>query len=75
MIRALVVFSFLPLFPRLGTRLNVKEAIMISYSGMRGAVGLALGLVLKVNGEEWYVPQMAHNAGEEGVPKFLGKES
>jgi hypothetical protein len=65
LIRALVVFSFLPLFPRLGTRLNVKEAIMISYSGMRGAVGLALGLMLKVNGEEWYVPQMAHNGTGE----------
>jgi NhaP-type Na+/H+ or K+/H+ antiporter len=45
-IRFFQVALFYPVFSRIGLRSNFKEAIFLSYGGLRGAVGIALGLSL-----------------------------
>lgn len=45
--RTIVVFAFYPALCYFGYGLNWKEAIIIIWSGLRGAVGLALSLSIK----------------------------
>jgi len=44
-IRALVIQLFLPVMKRIGYGLSYKEAVIVWYGGLRGAVGLALALI------------------------------
>ena len=47
MIRFVLMALFFPLTSKLGLGQNVKEAIFSSWGGLRGAVGIALALLLK----------------------------
>ncbi|XP_059308994.1 sodium/hydrogen exchanger 7-like isoform X3 [Lycium ferocissimum] len=58
--RTVVVFAFYPALRYFGYGLNWKEAIIIIWSGLRGAVGLALSLSVK---------------GASGDPKYLSTET
>ncbi|PHT80587.1 hypothetical protein T459_13602 [Capsicum annuum] len=58
--RTIVVFAFYPALCYFGYGLNWKEAIIIIWSGLRGAVGLALSLSIK---------------GASGDPKYLSAET
>ncbi|KAJ8562759.1 hypothetical protein K7X08_031211 [Anisodus acutangulus] len=58
--RTIVVFAFYPALCYLGYGLDWKEAIIIIWSGLRGAVGLALSLSVK---------------GASGDPKYLSSET
>ena len=44
--RFFLVFSFYPLLSRIGLGTNWREAVLMSYSGLRGTVGIALSLAL-----------------------------
>jgi len=58
LIRFLLVLGFMPLLNRMGYGFNYKEAIVLSWGGLRGAVGLALAILV---GSEFYtVPCNAH---------------
>ena len=46
LIRFILVFAFYPMTSRLGVGQSVKEAIFMSYGGLRGAVGISLALLL-----------------------------
>jgi NhaP-type Na+/H+ or K+/H+ antiporter len=48
-IRALVVFLFLPVLRRWGYGLSFAESLVLIYGGLRGAVGLALALIVYHN--------------------------
>ena len=43
------IFLSLPLLNLSGYKLNIKQVILLSYSGLRGAVGLTLALIVKFN--------------------------
>nr|XP_016487886.1 PREDICTED: sodium/hydrogen exchanger 8-like [Nicotiana tabacum] len=58
--RAIVVFVFYPALRYFGYGLNWKEATVVIWSGLRGAVGLALSLSVK---------------GASGDPKYLSAET
>ncbi|XP_069153169.1 sodium/hydrogen exchanger 8-like isoform X3 [Solanum lycopersicum] len=58
--RTIVVFAFYPALCYFGYGLNWKEAIIIIWSGLRGAVGLALSLSIK---------------DASGDPKYLSSET
>lgn len=45
-IRCVLVFVFFPITSNLGIGQSIKEAIFMSYAGLRGAVGIALALLL-----------------------------
>ena len=45
-VRALVLALFFPLLRRLGTGLDLRSAVVVAWGGLRGAVGLALALVI-----------------------------
>jgi len=45
-IRFFLIFAFYPITSRMGIGQSIKEAIFMSYGGLRGAVGIALALVL-----------------------------
>lgn len=45
-IRLFTVFALLPMLRRMGYGFTVKEAFVLVYSGLRGAVGLALALLV-----------------------------
>lgn len=49
MIRALVILLFYPLMKRAGYGLPKKDAIVVWYGALRGAVGLALALIVAGN--------------------------
>ena len=44
--RFVLMFSFYPLLSRIGLGTNWREAVLMSYSGLRGTVGIALSLAL-----------------------------
>mmetsp|Transcript_27066 Transcript_27066/g.40073 ORF Transcript_27066/g.40073 Transcript_27066/m.40073 type:complete len:877 (-) Transcript_27066:218-2848(-) len=46
-IRYFLVFAFYPILSRLGIKTNWREAVFMSYGGLRGAVGIALALALQ----------------------------
>ena len=46
LIRFVLVFSFYPLLSRIGLGSNWQEATFLAYSGLRGAVGIALAVSL-----------------------------
>lgn len=46
LIRFFLVFAFYPATSRMGIGQSIKEAIFMSYGGLRGAVGIALALSL-----------------------------
>jgi len=45
-IRFFLIFAFYPITSRMGIGQSIKEAIFMSYGGLRGAVGIALALTL-----------------------------
>lgn len=47
--RFIVVFSFFPILRRLGNGITWKEAVFMSYGGLRGAVGLAMAMAVALN--------------------------
>jgi hypothetical protein len=49
LVRAAVVLLFMPLLSRMGYGLTFKEATILVYGGMRGAVGLSLALMVELN--------------------------
>ena len=55
-IRALVIFIFYPIMRKSGYGLPVKDAIVLWYGALRGAVGLALALIV---------------AGEKSIPSDI----
>jgi len=55
-IRALVIFLFYPIMRKSGYGLPVKDAIVLWYGALRGAVGLALALIV---------------AGEKAIPSDI----
>jgi NhaP-type Na+/H+ or K+/H+ antiporter/CRP-like cAMP-binding protein len=46
LVRFTVTFSFLPVMRALGGRVSVNESLVMSWSGLRGAVSLALALIV-----------------------------
>lgn len=48
-VRGVTVALFYPLLQRMGYRMTFKESIIVVYAGMRGAVGLALSLLVTQN--------------------------
>jgi NhaP-type Na+/H+ or K+/H+ antiporter len=53
-IRALIIMAFFPFMKRLGYGLNKKEGVVLWYGALRGAIGLALALVV-VNMDDKYI--------------------
>lgn len=45
-IRFFLVFAFYPLLSSIGLKSNWREAVFLSFGGLRGAVGIALALAL-----------------------------
>lgn len=52
--RGVVITVFFPLVKRLGYGLTWRDAIVLWYGGLRGAVGLALGLIIENDKERFY---------------------
>ena len=48
-IRASVIGLFTPMFVRLGYGLTLKEGVIMTYGGLRGAVSLAMALMLDLD--------------------------
>lgn len=46
LIRTLMIFLFYPLMSRLGYGLSIREAVILSWGGLRGALGLTLALMV-----------------------------
>ena len=46
LIRTLVIFAFYPIMKRVGYGIDRREAIILSWGGLRGALGLALALLV-----------------------------
>lgn len=59
LIRALMVFLFRPLMKRTGFGLTRNEAVILSWGGLRGALGLTLGLIV------FYTPAIPENIRHE----------
>jgi len=51
-VRFFLVFSFYPILSRIGLKSCWREAVFISFGGLRGAVGIALALAL--DAEVWH---------------------
>ncbi|MCE0493090.1 cation:proton antiporter [Vibrio salinus] len=49
LIRALAIFFFMPILKRIGVGINRKKGIILVWGGLRGAVSLALALILHQN--------------------------
>ncbi len=57
-VRALVIGIFYPLMRRIGYGVTIKDATIAWYGGLRGAIGLALALI--VQGAEQIDPEIRH---------------
>jgi NhaP-type Na+/H+ or K+/H+ antiporter/polyhydroxyalkanoate synthesis regulator phasin len=57
-VRAIVIIVFYPLMRRIGYGVTVKDSIILVYSALRGAIGLALALI--VQGAEQIDPEIRH---------------
>jgi len=44
-----MILMFYPCLKRIGYKMTFKQVILCSYSGLRGAVGLALALIIVNN--------------------------
>lgn len=60
-----MVFILYPLLKRTGYGLNWKEGIVLSWGGLRGAIGLALSLTLASN------PHIPDSVNTKKVRHFL----
>ena len=49
------MFAFYPVTSRIGIGTTWREAVFMSYGGLRGAVGIALALSLHAEVCEWYL--------------------
>jgi len=58
-IRAIIIAGFLPLMQKFGYGLSKKDAVVVWYGGLRGAIGLALALIV---------------AGAEAIPLGIRNE-
>jgi len=52
-IRGLLIAMFSPLLKRFGTHLSLKELFILSYAGLRGALGISLALTVNANTEKF----------------------
>ncbi|MCD4793326.1 MAG: cation:proton antiporter [Bacteroidales bacterium] len=59
-IRAIIIIMFYPAMKRIGYGLNKKEATVLWYGALRGAIGLALALVV-VNLDDKYISAEIRN--------------
>ena len=59
-IRAIIIIIFYPVMKRIGYGLNKKEATVLWYGALRGAIGLALALVV-VNLDDKYISAEIRN--------------
>jgi len=46
-IRGFILFGFYPIMSRIGLKTNWQETLFMSWGGLRGAVGIALGIVIE----------------------------
>ena len=53
LIRGLLIAMFSPLLKRFGTNLNLKELFILSYAGLRGALGISLALTINTDTEHF----------------------
>lgn len=58
-IRALMVFIFRPIMKQTGFGLTKSEAVILSWGGLRGALGLTLGLIV------FYTPSIPENIRQQ----------
>ena len=47
LIRTILVFGFYPIIGRIGLKSSWQEAVFMSWGGLRGAVGIALGILVE----------------------------
>ncbi len=57
-VRAIVIFIFYPLMRKIGYGVTAKDATIVWYGGLRGAIGLALALI--VSGAEQIDAEIRH---------------
>ena len=62
LIRTILVFGFYPIISRIGLKSSWQEAAFMSWGGLRGAVGIALGILVE---NAW------KNVTEEDVESFV----
>ncbi|KAL7448997.1 hypothetical protein ACHAWC_001106, partial [Mediolabrus comicus] len=73
-IRSVLMFGFYPIFSRIGIGSSWQEVLFMSWSGLRGAVGIALALSL--HAEVWQVtmdePDQEKHDSREQAEKVFG---
>lgn len=57
--RGLVILCFWPVLKRIGYGITWKEAVILVYGGLRGAVGLILGLIVEHTDPRWMDPNIS----------------
>ena len=69
-IRFFLMFAFYPVFSRIGLGSKVKEAVFLSFGGLRGAVGIALAISLTE--EVWQVTEQGKDKIADDAHKLFG---